>query len=323
MKQKLTTFFIIPIIFLTAFSNTFADTNSESYEKTFLISAYYSPLPNQNFYAQGSYEADIRMNGNGTNGADGTEVYPGMLAAPATYAFGTKMKIPGLGVGTVHDRGGAIVVAGERKQSYDRIDVWMGIGEKGLTNALNWGKREVTVTVYSPEYPIIQNFTLPGSTPNFVTYLELGDTGTAVEQLQKELKTYGYLRQKISGEFDEQTKRALLGLQLAWQIIDSADEENAGKLDEKTQTSLNVKIQQREQQYFLSSKKLARPKSNSTNSQFFASLSLGDRGDAVRELQIKLTEMRFYECEINGIYDEVMENCIFEFQKNHYRQEQR
>ena len=49
-----------------------------------------------------------------------------MLAAPASYAFGTVVYFPALGVGEVADRGGAIVEAGERGHAYDRIDIWMG-----------------------------------------------------------------------------------------------------------------------------------------------------------------------------------------------------
>jgi len=106
-----------------------------SEKRKLLVTAYYSPLPDQSFYIRGTYEADIRLNGRGTNGADGTEVYIGMLAAPKTYPFGTRVKIPGLGVGEVHDRGGAILA----RKDYDRIDVWMGSGEEGLARALNWG----------------------------------------------------------------------------------------------------------------------------------------------------------------------------------------
>ena len=61
------------------------------YTHTFTISAYYSPLACQDRYATGSYRGDIRLNGNGTNDADGTPVYPGMIAAPKLYSFGTKM----------------------------------------------------------------------------------------------------------------------------------------------------------------------------------------------------------------------------------------
>ena len=35
--------------------------------RKFIVTAYYSPLPNQDRYLRGSYEADIRLNGNGTH----------------------------------------------------------------------------------------------------------------------------------------------------------------------------------------------------------------------------------------------------------------
>ncbi len=129
------------------------------YTKIFTISAYYSPLPCQNRYSTGSYEGDIRLNGNGVHGADGTDVYPGMIAAPRTYAFGTKMDIPSIGIVAVHDRGGAIV-ASNLPGYYDRLDVWMGYGDKGLKRALNWGKRTVEVVVYGVNDSISEQITL-------------------------------------------------------------------------------------------------------------------------------------------------------------------
>ncbi|MCC6643813.1 hypothetical protein IT411_03620, partial [Candidatus Peregrinibacteria bacterium] len=77
------------------------------YEETFTITAYYSPIEGPKRYIRGSLEADKKLNGNGTNGADGTPVYPGMIAAPKSIPFGTKMMIPGIGTVAVHDRGGA------------------------------------------------------------------------------------------------------------------------------------------------------------------------------------------------------------------------
>lgn len=121
-----------------------ADESIPMVSRKLLVTAYYSPLPGQSFYIRGSYEGDIRLNGRGTNGADGTQVFVGMLAAPKTYPFGTRVKIPGLGVGEVHDRGGAILAG----KDYDRIDVWMGSGEEGLSRALNWGARVVQGEVY-------------------------------------------------------------------------------------------------------------------------------------------------------------------------------
>lgn len=137
---------------------------SNIYNKTFTISAYYSPLPCQEKYTTGSYEGDIRLNGNGTNGADGTPVYPGMVAAPKSYGFGTKMSIPGIGIVAVHDRGGAIV-ASNTEGRYDRLDIWMGYGDIGLQRALNWGKRNVDVVVYGIDDSVIEEVALMGFTP--------------------------------------------------------------------------------------------------------------------------------------------------------------
>src|SRR3989338_7224095 len=103
-------------------------------EQEFLVTAYYSPLPDQTRYYLGSYEADIAFNGRGIAVNDGTAVYPGMIAAPPEYAFGTRIALPDVGVvGTVHDRGGRIVVEGN---GVHRIDLWMGRGEEGLARAL-------------------------------------------------------------------------------------------------------------------------------------------------------------------------------------------
>ena len=98
------------------------------YKKKFIISAYYSPLPDQKHYYTGAYKSEIRLNGRGTNGASGRQVYPGMVAAPKSYAFGTKMNIPGVGIVAVQDRGGAIRSADGKRRKYDRLDIWMGKG---------------------------------------------------------------------------------------------------------------------------------------------------------------------------------------------------
>ena len=150
MLKKLIT---IALGLLTLMPNAFAD-ESSAYTKTFIVSAYYSPLPCQERYVTGSLQGDIWLNGSGVRSADNTPVFPGMVAAPKTYAFGTKMFIPGIGMASVHDRGGAIVHAGERGQEFDRLDVWMGYGDKGLERALNWGKRTVDVTVYGVDSSI-------------------------------------------------------------------------------------------------------------------------------------------------------------------------
>lgn len=49
------------------------------------------------------------------------------------------MVIPGYGIGVVEDIGGAI--------KKNRIDLFMGKGERALNKALKWGKKEIEIVV--------------------------------------------------------------------------------------------------------------------------------------------------------------------------------
>src|SRR3989338_5110148 len=137
-------------------------------EQEFLVTAYYSPLPDQTHYYLGNYEADIAFNGQGIAGNDGTPVYPGMIAAPPEYAFGTRIELPEVGiVGTVHDRWGRIII---EENNLHRIDLWMGHGEEGLARAIEWGARRVKGRVYDLDHEgspaeslILTNFPAPES----------------------------------------------------------------------------------------------------------------------------------------------------------------
>ncbi|MFA6991705.1 MAG: peptidoglycan-binding protein [Candidatus Gracilibacteria bacterium] len=166
LKQVVTDIlFILLVVFVTmgeSHNGAFAEEGVNPYTQTFVITSYYSPLPCQERYVTGSYEGDIRLNGHGVHGADGTDVYPGMVAAPKTYDFGTKMYIPEIGIVAVHDRGGAIVTAGEKNQNFDRLDIWMGYGDIGLKRALAWGKQTVDVTVYGVTDSVVEDVNIPG-----------------------------------------------------------------------------------------------------------------------------------------------------------------
>jgi len=68
--------------------------------------------------------------------ASGTVAAKGTIAAdPSVYPFGTKMEIPGYGVGTVQDIGGSIKGA--------HIDLWFPSHEE----ATAWGVRKLKVNV--------------------------------------------------------------------------------------------------------------------------------------------------------------------------------
>ncbi|MFC1747752.1 peptidoglycan-binding protein [Pseudomonadota bacterium] len=312
---------------------------SYPYSTYFVISAYYSPLPGQERYATGSYSADIRLNGSGVNGADGTPVYPGMIAAPKTYPFGTKMKIEGVGTVAVHDRGGAIVTAGNRGYSYDRLDIWMGYGDAGLKRALNWGKRTVPVTVYGIDPSIAEYVTLPGynesekhvvantltnseqsgtssapapapapSEPAISSGLSIGSTGTNVEYLQSKLSNLGYYEGPIDGVYDNETANAVYRFQLDQKIVYSEYDYGAGFFGPKTSrilasTSVNVAVANAQTENF------------DINNVFNSDLTLGASGDEVRKLQAELKNINLLGIDPTGYYGEVTSHAVFKFQQ--------
>ncbi|MFC1655253.1 peptidoglycan-binding protein [Patescibacteria group bacterium] len=281
-----------------------------AYQRTFIISAYYSPLAGQERYVTGSYEGDIRLNGSGVNSADGTPVYPGMIAAPPTYAFGTKMNIPGIGTVAVHDRGGAIVNAGQRGHAYDRLDVWMGYGDVGLNRALNWGKRTVTATVYGIDPYVEENVYLEGFSEAekfirkivvqqniFKEDLWYGTSGDKVEELQEYLADLGYYKGAMDGYYGDEVYKAVIQFQIEEEIVDKQEDFGAGYLGPQTRLKLEAVITNR--------KKELVPQKN---------LGKDDSGDEVKKLQEALKKLGF-DVEVTGTYDEDTINAVFEFQK--------
>ncbi len=292
------------------------DASGFPYEQTFIISAYYSPLAGQKKYVTGSYDGDIRLNGNGVHGADGLDVHPGMIAAPKNYPFGTKMNIPGVGTVGVHDRGGAIVNAGQRNQSYDRLDLWMGSGDAGLERALHWGRRTVQVTVYGVDPNVQENVnlegfsaaesvaeTVTGQAPKvFVQDLNLGNTNDDVKKLQDSLKQLGYYSANSTGTFDDATRQALIKFQIAAGLVDSENDFGAGYFGPQTRKSLEDALNQKQTQI------------NDHLPQ--TPLSKDDQGDDVKKLQVGLQKLG-YDVQVTGIYDDQTVNAILKFQKDH------
>jgi peptidoglycan hydrolase-like protein with peptidoglycan-binding domain/3D (Asp-Asp-Asp) domain-containing protein len=282
-----------------------------AYQQMFTISAYYSPIEGQAKYVTGSYEGDIRLNGSGVNSADGTPVYPGMIAAPSTYAFGTKMNIPGIGIVSVHDRGGAIVHAGERGQNYDRLDIWMGYGDTGLSRALNWGKRDVEATIYGIDPSLKENVYLEGFTEAekfvrtliseqtiFKDDLWFGNSGDKVGELQQYLTDLGYYKGKLDNYYGDAVYKAVIQFQLDQNIIDRAEEFGAGYFGPRTREKIEAVIENRRKDLL--------PKYN---------LGKDDDGEEVKKLQQALKDLG-YDIEVTGVYDEQTIKAVFEFQKD-------
>ncbi|MBI2634542.1 peptidoglycan-binding protein, partial [Candidatus Peregrinibacteria bacterium] len=253
-----------------AFAKQLEGGEAQPYLKTFTVSAYYSPLPCQSRYATGSYDGDIRLNGGGVRGADGSPVYPGMIAAPKSYAYGIKMHIPGVGIVAVHDRGGAIRESMGIPGIYDRLDVWMGYGDKGLQRALKWGKRTVDTLVYGQNDSIVEQISLTDYSPEeknqcsngyvepvavtvtpavpqpvMITYLSSGSSGEAVKALQTELKRLNYFKEDITGNYGEVTEHAVFKFQQSQNLVGDLSSVGAGIFGPKTRDRLNEIIASR------------------------------------------------------------------------------
>lgn len=326
MKIK-TKFIALAVVFLPLLALApKANAQVPGEKRMIMVSAYYSPLPGQQFYMRGSYEADIRLNGRGTNGADGTQVYTGMLAAPRTYPFGTRIRIPGLGVGEVHDRGGAI----KARANYDRIDVWMGHGEEGLSRALNWGMRLVEGEVYWKAYQVQPGFSfnwvnpqLPQSTLNrlmkhtllnpqvFTKPITKVSPKANVRELQEALRMFGYYHGAVNGVYSTQTRQAVLTFQLAEGVIVDENNVGAGYFGPRTRVALKTKIENFNSKLLKEQKRL---KDNLTS----LSVGLGKnaKGDEVSKMQQMLWELGYYNGEMNGNYDMVTIDAVLEFQKD-------
>ncbi len=288
-----------------------------------LVTAYYSPLPNQSVYIRGSYQADIILNGRGTNGADGTEVYVGMIAAPKSYPFGTRVRIPGLGVGEVHDRGGAILA----RKNYDRIDVWMGHGEEGLARALNWGARLVEGEVFWNPHQVEPGLDyswvssqMPAKLLNrriqnpqvFKKDISTGSAKKDIKALQEALTSLGYYNGPITGTFGKITKDSLVLFQTSEGVISSANSAGAGHFGPKTRAKLKVLLEDYNK---VVRKEIKRLEQNRT----LLASGLGKRssGDEVETLQQMLWEMGYYRGEIHGKYDAITIDAVYDFQLDH------
>lgn len=162
MKKIISYFIIFNILFLNLSFFTLetakADTPIYVSDNYFVVTAYYSPLPNQNYYFKWTYEDDIKLNWEWIRWSSWKEVFAWMFAWPKNYTFWTKIYLEWVGIWEISDRWWAIVSTDpleSRWYQYDRIDIWMWFWEEWLARALAWWKKTVKWTVLADsETPI-------------------------------------------------------------------------------------------------------------------------------------------------------------------------
>jgi len=292
--------------------------NTFPYKKPFAITAYYRPVPGQQHYATGSYEAETRLNGD-MHSADGTVVYPGMVAAPKSYPFGMKMYIPGVGIVAVHDRGGAIVEVGKKSQEYDRLDIWMGVGDKGLERALAWGKRIKEVIVYGADDSIkeevyLEDYTLDEhalASTGAVSYnvkkynlfpkdIWYGGKGDDVKKLQNIMAQLEYFDQKQDGYYGKTTREAVFEFQKENDVVSSWDENGAGHTGPQTRWKLELTY-------------------NAFNKEKFprSGIRKGNKDPENIKLLQKILAALGYKVDVTGEFDDQTETSVTMFQIDH------
>ncbi|MDD4287821.1 MAG: peptidoglycan-binding protein [Candidatus Peribacteraceae bacterium] len=275
-------------------------------EQDFILTAYYSPLPGQCCYVKGGYRADKVLNGEGTNGADGTEVYPGMIAAPASYAFGTVVALPGIGRFAVHDRGGAIT---ELEGGAHRLDIWVGHGEEGLARALAFGVRRVRGTVYEvggfqpkvsfslESFPAVLNrlepFLVRGQDLLAVS-VKAGDRGLSVETLQRSLGKTGFFDQAPTGLFGVATQDALTRFNAAYGLTEPSDH-----LSERSAATLAAAVRRAD---------VTPPVAKNVDRSAKASV--------IRTAQRTMRFLGYYKGRTNGVYSDTLAAAILKFQQS-------
>lgn len=337
--KKIFSIFLLVSLFTSLLPKHVSALSTDTY---FVVTAYYSPLPDQKFYLTWDYESEKRLNGQWIAWASGKEVFSGMLAAPKNYQFGTKIYLKWLGIGSVEDRWWAIVNAGKRWYEYDRIDVWVGSWDEGLRRALYWWKRKVEGKILDSTYiSTIDYTTIPAplwatknlkSIPSiFSTSLWKGSDVGSVTKLQKFLEKIWLYSGAIDGIYNNEVIDIVYNFQVSNGILQPDDLYGAwywgqktralflkkymdgefDKIEEEDEEEKNqdIAVQQVEEQEV--EQVIDEEVKKDTYDDIFSSFTQSSQ--EVKKLQKLLMELSLYDGDINGNYSDVIDP-IFDFQ---------
>ncbi len=321
--------------------------NIQADENYFIVTAYYSPLPDQENYLTGNYWDEIILNWAWIAGASGKKVFSGMLAAPWKYNFGTKIELEWLWIWEVADRGGAIVPAGQRWYNHDRIDIWMWYWDEWLKRALYWGKRKVTWKIISTDSNITLDYSIIPS-PHWISVgkddstdihisentqqkditvfdinLGIESSWTLVAELQTLLSDLWYIENDyIVGVYDMKTIEAITRFQLNTWVIQTEKNIWSGVYGPKTRTQMSKSYdkfleQQLKIQEFKNTitiiQETARKEAQESIENIW-NVSFWDIGQGVRELQKTLEILGYFNYNDTAIFWAKTQNALINFQ---------
>lgn len=291
----------------------------------YMVTAYYSPLPGQEFYLTWDYESEKVLNWEWIAWASWKWVFSGMLAAPKTYAFWTKIYLEWLWVWEVSDRWWAIVTAGNRWYQNDRIDVWVWYGDEWLKRALYWWKRKVKWYRVSSDTKVTLDYSIISS-PDWATNwlqsnlwvfssnLWVGSDNSKVKKLQElflELWLYNW---EIDWIYNSKIIDIVYEFQVSNNIVKTSYDLWAGYWWKQTRDKfkkayLNGEFDKEET---LINNQESEFVENELNNIFSKSVESKDEIIALQEILIKLW---YYSWELTWVYDDIIDS-VYNFQLN-------
>ena len=291
----------------------------------FVVTAYYSPLENQEYYLTGDYESEKRLNWQWIAWASWKSVFSWMLAAPKDYKFWTKIYLQWLWIWEVSDRGWAIVNAGNRWYSYDRIDVWMGYGDEWLRRALYWGKRTVKWDFVNSNADITLDYNKIASptwatnwlrkiSSIFTMWLWKWSNINSVKKLQQILTETSLYNWEINGIYNSEIIDIIYNFQIDNSLIKSWDTYWAWYWGKSTRALFLKKYLNWE---FDSNKELVKleEKQAEINNEIDLTIfdSAANNYNKVIELQKILFELDLYNWKLTWVYKDIIDS-IYDFQ---------
>ena len=329
--------FIAILLILLNIEVSYASLDTEKSEfKKFIITAYYSPLPDQSIYLKWNYEDEVTLNWAGIRWASGKWVYSGMLAWPKTYSFWTKIFLSWIWVGTVDDRWWAIVGSGSRGYDGDRIDIWMWYGEEWLKRALTWWKRTVYWKIVNEnevqnKSPIdIEKFKIWKVSLSKVTSIynvvpENIWKNSSIEDLKKAQEIFAKLwfyNWDIDWKYNKLLIDAIADFQVNNDLLSSSFDKSAGFYWIKTKAKLKEKYLS-----FLNAQKIAKAEEVKKQKEFdlkkeeakkivdnFWIPKVGEIWDHIRNLQKTMKALWYFEEKDTAIFWLKTKNSIINYQ---------
>ncbi len=169
------------------------------------------------------------------------------------------------------------------------------LGNQGGNQALNSVESQIESQPKSQPAPQPIAIAQPMVNPSFPATgnLYLGVTGVAVSKLQDDLRVVGFYTGATTGVFDRATEEAVISLQKSQEL--TAD----GIAGDRTLASLD------------------NLKKNGSGASFHnVTIALNSRGEAVRNLQMKLAQLGYYTAGITGVFEEKTVDAVLRFQKD-------